>query len=179
MVLPPRGRHRPAPRHGRESAVVVWDDGLVTSVRPSDHQVRWHRAVPGLADWLRADGEPGAADRTEEQKQAVAVRRAAAALQTALEDEPWVAVVTPSLTMGFRDRDGDLRYNSRPPQGCSYDPLRAVHTDNAVLVPRTCVTGPNTGKLLPGGINGFRLATAAGSSTPGRRSCSSAWTPTG
>ncbi|MEW1911993.1 hypothetical protein AB0442_26720 [Kitasatospora sp. NPDC085895] len=141
-----------------ESAVVVWDDGLVTSVRPSDHQVRWHRAVPGLADWLRADGEPGAADRTEEQKQATAVRRAAAALQTALEDEPWVAVVTPSLTMGFRDRDGDLRYNSRPPQGCSYDPLRAVHTDNAVLVPRTCVTGPNTGKLLPGGVNGFRLA---------------------
>ncbi|MEV6212492.1 hypothetical protein [Kitasatospora sp. NPDC051914] len=141
-----------------ESAVVVWDDGLVTSVRPSDHQVRWHRAVPGLADWLRAEGEPGTADRTDAEKQATAVRRAAAALQPALEDEPWVAVVTPSLTMGFRDRDGDLRFNSRPAQGCSYDPLRTVHTDNAVLVPRTCLTGAGTGKLLPGGINGFRLA---------------------
>ncbi|WP_405011083.1 hypothetical protein [Kitasatospora sp. NBC_01539] len=141
-----------------ESAVVVWDDGLVTSVRPSDHQVRWHRAVPGLADWLHAEGEPGADERTEEQERATATQRAAAALQTAVEDEPWVAVVTPSLTMGFRDRDGDLRFNSRPPQGCSYDPLRAVHTDDAVLVPRACPSGGTTAKLLPGGVNGFRLS---------------------
>ncbi|MFD9125689.1 hypothetical protein [Kitasatospora sp. NPDC059571] len=141
-----------------DSAVVVWDDGLVTSVRPSDHQVRWHRAVPGLADWLRADGEPGASDRTDEEKRATEVKRAAAALQTAVSEEPWVAVVTPTLTMGFRDRDGDLRFNSRPAAGCSYDPLRAVHTDDAVLVPRSC-TGPGTGAHTPpGGVSGFRLS---------------------
>jgi hypothetical protein len=141
-----------------ESAVVVWDDGLVTSVRPSDHVVRWHRAVPGLADWLRADDEPGAADRTEDEKRDTEVRRAAAALQTAVEDEPWVAVVTPTLTMGFRDRDGDLRFNSRPVEGCTFDPLRTVHTDDAVLVPRTCTPAGGTGRPLPGGINGFRLS---------------------
>ncbi|WP_441249690.1 hypothetical protein [Kitasatospora sp. McL0602] len=140
-----------------ESAVVVWDDGLVTSVRPSDHSVRWHRAVPGLSEWLSADGEPGAATRTDAERHTVAVRRAAAALQTATEDEPWVAVLTPALTMGFRDRDGDLRFNSRPLSGCSYDPLRAVHTDDAVLVPRTCTGTNGAGHPLPGGITGFRL----------------------
>lgn len=140
-----------------ESAVVVWDDGLVTSVRPSDHEVRWHRAVPGLSDWLHGEGESGAATRTETERREIALQRAAAALQPVIEDEPWVAVVTPALTMGFRDRDGDLRFNSRPLAGCSYDPLRAVHTDNAVLVPRSCTGTNSSGHPLPGGITGFRL----------------------
>ncbi|MER8187082.1 hypothetical protein [Kitasatospora sp. NPDC094015] len=139
-----------------ENAVVLWDDGMVTSVRPSDHSVRWHRAVPGLADWLRADGEPGAADRPEAERRATAVKRAAAALQTVSVEESWVAVVTPSLTMGFRDRDGDLRFNSRPPTGCTFDPLRTVHTEDAVLIPRSC-TSDDTGRALPGGISVFQL----------------------
>ncbi|GAA2819197.1 hypothetical protein GCM10010441_49500 [Kitasatospora paracochleata] len=141
-----------------ENAVVVWDDGMVTSVHPSDHSVRWHRSVPGLADWLRADGEPGAADRTDTQKRDTALKRAAAALQPGIEEEPWVAVVTPSLTMGFRERDGDLRFNSRPATGCSYDPLRAVHTANAMLVPRTCTGTTGASHPLPGGISGFQLS---------------------
>lgn len=141
-----------------DDAVVLWDDGMITSVHPSDHAVRWHRSVPGLAEWLRADGEPGAGDRTDAERKATALKRAAAALHTATLEEPWVAVVTPSLTMGFRDRDGDLRFNSRPPTGCSYDPLRAVHTDDAVLVPRLCTTNPGSGRPLPGGITVFRLA---------------------
>ncbi|MER5636544.1 hypothetical protein ABT095_06300 [Kitasatospora sp. NPDC002227] len=143
-----------------ESALVIWDDGMVTSVRPSDHTVRWHRAVPGLSEWLHAEGETEAATWSDEQKQEVAVERAAAALQTATEDEPWVAVVTPGLTMGFRDRDGDLRFNFRPLSGCVYDPLRAVHTENAVLVPRSCTGSTGSGRPLPGLITAFRLSQA-------------------
>ncbi len=140
-----------------ENAVVVWDDGLVTSVRPSDHEVRWHRAVPGLADWLRGDGEPGAEKRTEAQRKQIAVQRAAAALYTVPKASAWVAVVTPGLTMGFRDADGDLRYNSSPPGNCVYDPTRTVHTDYAVLVPRSCTATAGTGHSVSGGVTGFRL----------------------
>ncbi|MET8703671.1 hypothetical protein ACFVUH_27770 [Kitasatospora sp. NPDC058032] len=138
-----------------ENAVVVWDDGLVTSVRPGDQQVRWHRAVPGLADWLRGAGEPGADKRTEEQRKQLATERAAASLHTVRESTPWVAVVTPELTMGFRDADGDLRYNSKPPGSCVYDPVGTVATDYAVLVPRNCTNG--SGQPVSGGISGYRL----------------------
>ncbi|GAA1135264.1 hypothetical protein GCM10009664_00420 [Kitasatospora gansuensis] len=142
-----------------ENAVVIWDDGMVTSVRPSDHEVRWHRAVPGLAEWLDGADLKEGVERTETEKQAGAVRRAAAALQPVDgDDTPWVAVVTPALTMGFRDSDGDLRFNSRPLAGCSYDPLRAVHTGYAVLVPRSCTGTNGAGNPLPGGITGFRLS---------------------
>ncbi|MGK4580463.1 hypothetical protein [Kitasatospora sp. HPMI-4] len=140
-----------------ENAVVVWDDGMVTSVRPSDHEVRWHRAVPGLADWLRAAGEPGADTRTDTERRDTELERAAAALQTVTEPEPWVAVVTPTLTMGFRDRDGDLRFNARPAAGCAFDPLRTVHTDDTVLVPRGCAAADGTSHPLPGLVTGFRL----------------------
>ncbi|MED7950512.1 MULTISPECIES: hypothetical protein [unclassified Streptomyces] len=138
-----------------ENAVVVWDDGLVTSVRPGDHEVRWHRAVPGLADWLRADGEPGADKRTEEQRKQLATERAAASLRTVQQSAPWVAVVTPNLTMGFRDADGDLRYNSKPAGNCVYDPTRTVASDFAVLVPRSCSN--SSGQSVSGGISGYRL----------------------
>lgn len=140
-----------------ESAVVVWDDGMVTSVQLSDHTVRWHRAIPGLAEWLRGDGDPGAEQRTDAQRKQIAQQRAAAAVQTVSSPEPWVQVITPGLTMGFRDRDGDLRFNSRPLTGCVYDPLRAVRTSGAVLVPRTCTGTNGAGHTLPGGVSGFRL----------------------
>ncbi|MFJ2865217.1 hypothetical protein [Kitasatospora sp. NPDC087314] len=139
-----------------ENAIVVWDDGLITSVRPGDHEVRWHRAVPGLADWLRGDGEPGADKRTEEQRKELAQERAAAALHTVPRGaSAWVAVVTPNLTMGLRDADGDLRYNSKPPGNCVYDPLRTVGTEYAVLVPRSCTN--SAGLAVSGGISGYRL----------------------
>ncbi|GAA2152249.1 hypothetical protein GCM10009760_48570 [Kitasatospora kazusensis] len=140
-----------------DSAVVVWDDGMVTSVRTSDHEVRWHRAVPGLSEWLSGEGDPGAATRTDVERRQIAVQRATAALQPVIENEPGVAVVTPALLMVFRDRDGDLRFNSRPLGGCSYDPLRAVHTDDAVMVPRICGGTNGSGHPLPGGITGIRL----------------------
>ncbi|GAB7180314.1 hypothetical protein ATKI12_0145 [Kitasatospora sp. Ki12] len=139
-----------------DNAIVVWDDGLVTSVRPGDHEVRWHRAVPGLADWLRGDGEPGADKRTDAQRKQLAKQRAAAALHTVQRDgSPWLALVTPNLTMGLRDADGDLRYNDKPANGCAYDPLRAVHTDYAVLIPRTCTN--SGGQAVSGGLTGYRL----------------------
>ncbi|MGF1426260.1 hypothetical protein [Kitasatospora sp. LaBMicrA B282] len=141
-----------------QSAVVVWDDGMVTSVEIDNHQVRWHRAVPGLADWLHGSGETGADQRTDAQKKQLELQRAAAAVQVAVLPEPWVQVLTPGLTMGFRDRDGDLRFNARPQEGCTFDPMRTVHTDIAVLVPRSCTvtTGPNR-QPLPGSITGYRL----------------------
>ncbi|MFD8752670.1 hypothetical protein ACFV0O_17065 [Kitasatospora sp. NPDC059577] len=139
-----------------DNAIVVWDDGIVTSVRPGDHEVRWHRAVPGLADWLRGDGEPGADKRTDAQRKQLAKQRAAAALHTVQRDgSPWLALMTPNLTMGLRDADGDLRYNDKPANGCAYDPLRAVHTDYAVLIPRTCTN--SSGQAVSGGITGYRL----------------------
>ncbi|MGW7447171.1 hypothetical protein [Kitasatospora sp. NPDC054795] len=139
-----------------DNAIVVWDDGMVTSVRPGDHEVRWHRAVPGLADWLHGDGEPGADKRTDAQRKALAKQRAAAALHTVQRDgSPWLALVTPNLTMGLRDADGDLRYNDKPSGSCVYDPLRAVHTDYAVLIPRTCTN--SSGQAVSGGITGYRL----------------------
>ncbi|MFG3053906.1 hypothetical protein ACGFZP_23535 [Kitasatospora sp. NPDC048239] len=138
-----------------ENAVVLWDDGLVTSVRPSDHEVRWHRAVPGLADWLKGEDEPNADKRTEAQRKQTALERAASALHTVQDSSPWVAVVTPGLTMGFRDADGDLRYNSKPAGNCVYDPTRTVGTDYAVLVPRSCTS--SSGQAMSGGISGYRL----------------------
>ncbi|MFI6158029.1 hypothetical protein ACIBCA_35695 [Kitasatospora sp. NPDC051170] len=139
-----------------ENAIVVWDDGLVTSVRPGDHEVRWHRAVPGLVDWLRGSDEPGADKRTPDQRKQLAKERAAGALHTVQRDgSPWLAVVTPSLTMGLRDADGDLRYNDKPPSGCAFDPLRTVHTDYAVLIPRTCTNG--SGQVVSGAVTGYRL----------------------
>ncbi|MFE2723484.1 hypothetical protein [Kitasatospora sp. NPDC059327] len=138
-----------------ENAVVVWDDGLVTSVRPGDHEVRWHRAVPGLEDWLAGVGEPGADKRTDEQRKQLQRERAAAALYTVQQSSPWVAVVTPNLTMGFRDADGDLRYNSKPAGNCVYDPTRSVGTEYAVLVPRSCAD--STGQPVSGGVTGYRL----------------------
>ncbi|MFJ9609366.1 hypothetical protein ACIRS1_23815 [Kitasatospora sp. NPDC101176] len=139
-----------------DNAVVVWDDGLITSVRPGDHEVRWHRAVPGLADWLRGDGEPGADKRTDEQRRQLARDRAAAAMHTVQQGgSAWVAVVTPNLTMGLREADGDLRYNSKPPGNCVYDPLRTVGTEYAVLVPRSCTN--SSGQAVSGGISGYRL----------------------
>ncbi|KJS60341.1 hypothetical protein [Streptomyces rubellomurinus] len=139
-----------------DNAIVVWDDGLLTSVRPGDHEVRWHRAVPGLADWLRGSGEPGADKRTDDQRKELAKQRAKAALHTVQRaGSPWLAVVTPSLTMGLRDADGDLRYNDKPANGCVYDPLRTVHTGYAVLVPRTCTN--SAGLAVSGAITGYRL----------------------
>ncbi|GAB2715330.1 hypothetical protein [Kitasatospora kifunensis] len=140
-----------------QSAMVVWDDGMVTSVEISDHEVRWHRAMPGLADWLHGDGEPGADQRTDAQRKQLELTRAAAAVQVASKPQGWVQVLTPSLTMGFRDSDGDLRFNARPQAGCVYDVLGTVSTNSAVMVPRTCTAATGSGHPQPGSITGYRL----------------------
>ncbi|MGW4809869.1 hypothetical protein [Kitasatospora sp. NPDC004272] len=140
--------------------VTVWDDGMITAVDTADHSVRWHRSVPGLADWLRADGEPGAADRTETQRKQQMTRRAVDALRPSPDqvNDAFVTVVTPGLLMGFRERDGDLRFNAQPPTGCEFLPARAAATDDAVLVPRLCPSAPGSGsRQLPGGVAVFSL----------------------
>ncbi|BAJ31457.1 MULTISPECIES: hypothetical protein [Kitasatospora] len=133
-----------------DDAAVVWDDGMVTAVNTADHSVRWHRSVPGLADWLRADGEPGAEARTEEQRKQLTAQRAAEALHPSADrvNDAFVTVVTPGLLMGFRERDGDLRFNSRPPTGCAFSPQRTAETDDAVLVPRLCPPGSGGGVMV-------------------------------
>ncbi|MFE9426062.1 hypothetical protein ACFYNO_24230 [Kitasatospora sp. NPDC006697] len=140
-----------------QSAVVVWDDGMVTSVRVSDHQVRWHRGVPGLSEWLHGEGDQGADQRTDAQRKQIELERAAAAVQVVTVPEPWVQVLVPSLTMGFRDRDGDLRFNLRPSAGCLLDPLAAVGMDTAVLLPRSCTGTNGSGRPLAGSVVGFKL----------------------
>ncbi|MFF7634514.1 hypothetical protein ACFZB9_15365 [Kitasatospora sp. NPDC008050] len=140
-----------------QSAIVVWDDGMVTSVEISDHEVRWHRAMPGLAEWLHGEGEPGADQRTAAQRKQLELTRAAAAVQVASQTQPWVQVLSPGLTMGFRDSDGDLRFNARPQAGCVFNVLGTVSTDGAVLVPRTCTGTTGSGHPLPGSITGFRM----------------------
>ncbi|MFJ1754269.1 hypothetical protein [Kitasatospora sp. NPDC088134] len=142
-----------------DDAVVVWDDGMVTAVNTADRSVRWHRGVPGLTDWLNAAGEPGADARTEEQRRAVMAQRAAKALHPSADrvNDAFVTVVIPGLLMGFRERDGDLRFNSRPPAGCVFDPERAAQTDDASLVPRVCTPTPGATRQLPGGVMVFSL----------------------
>ncbi|WP_282202879.1 PQQ-binding-like beta-propeller repeat protein [Kitasatospora fiedleri] len=143
-----------------QDAVVVWDDGMVTAVDTTDHSVRWHRGFPGLADWLRADGEPGADTRTEDERAQLMVQRAADALHPSDDkvNDAFVTVVTPGLLMGFRERDGDLRFNSRPPAGCTFDPVRTAQTDDAVLVPRLCPAATAAAaRQQPGGVMVFSL----------------------
>ncbi|MGW4812020.1 hypothetical protein ACWEPB_10285 [Kitasatospora cineracea] len=148
-----------------EDTVVLWDDGMITAVNTADHSVRWHRGFPDLADWLRADGEPGADTRTEEQRQQTMLQRAADALHPSDDkvNDAFVTVVTPGLLMGFRERDGDLRFNSRPPAGCAFDPARTAQTDDAVLVPRLCPpAGGSAARQLPGGVMVFSLTDHGG-----------------
>ena len=143
-----------------EDAAVVWDDGMVTAVDTGDHSVRWHRSVPGLADWLRGEGEPGAEDRTEAQRKQLMARRAVEALHPSADKvhDAFVTVVTPGLLMGFREHDGDLRFNSRPPAGCTFSPVGTAETDDAVLVPRLCPPTTSAGaRQMPGGVMVFSL----------------------
>ncbi|WP_377268804.1 hypothetical protein [Peterkaempfera sp. SMS 1(5)a] len=151
-------------------AVVVWDDGLVTAVRPGDHRVRWHRAVPGLDSWLRHGGsaadtaEPSAAVGTgapaatgRQRGLATAQERARAVLHPVDGPEPWLAVLTPSLAMAFRERDGDIRWIIRPPADCFYDPARAARTDADLVVVRPCADGDGTGTARAGRAEGFGI----------------------
>ncbi|MFF3752329.1 hypothetical protein ACFYYH_17990 [Streptomyces sp. NPDC002018] len=107
-----------APGH----AFALWNDGLVTDTESATgHAVRWHRALPGLADWLAA--APG---------------RGAGVLQLLDPGSRMLAVVTPRRITAYRTEDGDLRWVLPAARGCAFDPGRSVRTRGALLVAQPC-----------------------------------------
>jgi hypothetical protein len=113
------------------TTVVVWDDGMLTGIRtarPAEPTptVRWHRFVPGLAEWTR---ERARLDAARQGPLLAPLARGAAFL-----------VPTPNLVMEFTTDEGSIRGDTLPPQGCAYDPGRALALADAdlVLLPRPC-----------------------------------------
>ncbi|MFD5035145.1 hypothetical protein ACFWM0_32705 [Streptomyces sp. NPDC058405] len=140
-----RTGHRPlslaaAPGH----AFALWSDGLVTDTeRTTGDAVRWHRALPGLADWLAAG--PG---------------RAAGVLQPLGPRGRMLAVVTPRRIAAYRVPDGDLRWVLPAAGGCAFEPRRSVRTGGALLVAQPCggrgawtsgvIAVDGLGRIVPG-----------------------------
>ncbi|MFE0177002.1 hypothetical protein ACFWZ2_32325 [Streptomyces sp. NPDC059002] len=131
-----------APGH----AFTLWSDGLVTDTARADGgSVRWHRAVPGSAGWLRGP----------------AARGGAGVLQPLTSGARMLAVVTPHRIAAYRTADGDLRWVLPARTGCAFEPSRSVRTGGALLVAQPCA-GPATswtaqliavddyGRIVPG-----------------------------
>ncbi|MEV8021989.1 hypothetical protein AB0O76_37860 [Streptomyces sp. NPDC086554] len=131
-----RAGHRPlalfpAPGH----AVALWSDGLVTDTARADGSaVRWHRAIPGSASWLRTP----------------AARGAAGVLQSLDPRGRMIAVVTPHRIAAYRSADGDLRWVLPARGGCAFEPARSVRHGAALLVAQPCrdAATPWTSQLI-------------------------------
>ncbi|MEU7580772.1 hypothetical protein AB0B50_24570 [Streptomyces sp. NPDC041068] len=132
----------PAPGH----AFTLWSDGLVTDTARADgSSVRWHRAIPASADWLRTP----------------AARDGAGVLQPLTPGARMLAVVTPHRIAAYRTADGDLRWVLPARPGCAFEPARSVRRGGALLVAQPCA-GPATpwtaqviavddyGRIVPG-----------------------------
>ncbi|MEU6193652.1 hypothetical protein [Streptomyces sp. NPDC047061] len=132
------------PTHGH--AFTVWDDGLVTDT--DGRSVRWHRALPAAAGWLRTRGGAG-------------VLRPL--------DRGILAIVTPARITAYRTADGDLRWVLPARAGCAFRPERAVRHGRALLVAQPCAHGAWTAQLVAvddlGGIAPHR--TPLGNDRPG------------
>ncbi|MFF4184333.1 hypothetical protein ACFYZ9_14170 [Streptomyces sp. NPDC001691] len=132
---------------------ALWTDGMVTDT--GARRVRWHRAVPGLGDWLT--GRP---------------ERAAGVLQPLDAEVGMLAVVTPRRVSAFRAADGDLRWLLPAREGCAFDPGRTAHTGGVLLLAQPCrgrvawsrelAAVDGLGKITPG-------RTPLGNDLPGRR----------
>ncbi|MEU6764215.1 hypothetical protein ABZ916_17010 [Streptomyces sp. NPDC046853] len=121
----------PAPEH----AVTLWDDGLVTdTVRADGSAVRWHRAIPGSAAWLRTP----------------AARGAAGVLNRLDPRGRMLAVVTPQRIAAYRSADGDLRWVLPAEPGCVFEPARSVRHRDALMVAQPCgdAATPWTSQLI-------------------------------
>ncbi|MEV8394411.1 MULTISPECIES: hypothetical protein [unclassified Streptomyces] len=129
---------------GPGHAFALWSDGLVTDTeRVTGSAVRWHRALPGLADWL-ASGSG----------------RAAGVLQPLTPGARMLAVVTPQRIATFRADDGDLRWVLPAARGCAFEPGRYVRTAGILLVAQPCPGHTNwaaelmavddLGRIVPG-----------------------------
>lgn len=109
----------PVPGH----AVALWSDGLVTDTARADgSSVRWHRAIPGSASWLRSP----------------AARGATGVLQPLDPGGRMLAVVTPQRIAAYRSADGDLRWVLPAHQGCAFEPARSVRRGQALIVAQPC-----------------------------------------
>ncbi|MFE4372137.1 hypothetical protein ACFRMN_28705 [Streptomyces sp. NPDC056835] len=129
---------------GPGHAFALWSDGLVTDTeRVTGSAVRWHRALPGLADWLAAGSG-----------------RAAGVLQPLTPGARMLAVVTPQRIATFRADDGDLRWVLPAARGCAFEPGRYVRTAGILLVAQPCPGHTNwtaelmavddLGRIVPG-----------------------------
>jgi hypothetical protein len=114
-VLPARGH-----------AIVLWDDGLLTDT--GRDAVRWHRALPGAAEWLATHGGTG-------------VLRSL--------DARMLAVITPDRVVAYRLADGDLRWVLPARRGCAFAPTRAVRHGTAVLIAQPCAANGGPGASWP------------------------------
>jgi hypothetical protein len=131
------GRRPLALLPARGEAITLWDDGLVTDT--DGHRVRWHRALPAAAGWLRARGGTGV------------LRPLGRGM---------LAVVTPRRVMAYRLADGDLRWVLPARPGCAYAPERAVRHSGALLLAQPCapsaawtaqlVAVDDLGRIAPG-----------------------------
>ncbi|MEU1121057.1 hypothetical protein [Streptomyces sp. NPDC005879] len=111
----------PAPGH----ALTLWDDGLVTDTARADgSSVRWHRAIPQSAPWLRGP----------------AARGGAGVLQPLTPGARMLAVVTPHRIAAYRTADGDLRWVLPARRGCAFEPARSVRHGAALLLAQPCTS---------------------------------------
>ncbi|MEY9968993.1 hypothetical protein ABIA33_007080 [Streptacidiphilus sp. MAP12-16] len=106
------------------TTVAVWDDGMLTGIRPEPPSVRWHRFVPGLADWIEESEAPGAASR--------------GILLAPMNGGAVFLLLTPQLVVEYSTEDGAIRADTLPPPGCAYDPARALAVDDLVVLARPC-----------------------------------------
>ncbi|MDI3404908.1 hypothetical protein [Streptomyces cavernicola] len=120
----------PAPGH----AFTLWDDGLVTDTARTGSAVRWHRAIPAGADWLRTPAARGGAGVLRVLDRA----SGAEAPPGAGTEARMLAVVTPQRITAYRAEDGDLRWVLPARTGCAFEPARAVHRAGALLVAQPC-----------------------------------------
>ncbi|MFJ4712562.1 hypothetical protein [Streptomyces sp. NPDC088785] len=104
-------------------AFALWSDGLVTDTeRRSAAAVRWHRATPDAAPWLRTPGAHGGAG----------------VLRALDPAGRMLAVVTPRRIAGYRTADGDLRWVLPARAGCAFAPATAARRGPALLIAQPC-----------------------------------------
>ncbi len=99
-----------APGH----AFTLWSDGLVTDTeRDGGGAVRWHRAIPESAGWLRTP----------------AARGGTGVLRPLTSGAGMLAVITPRRIAAYRTADGDLRWVLPPAAAApSHRPARSTGT---------------------------------------------------
>ncbi|MGA4848075.1 hypothetical protein ACOBQB_18160 [Streptomyces sp. G5(2025)] len=131
-----------APGH----AFALWSDGLVTDTeRDGGGSVRWHRAIPESAGWLRTP----------------AARDGAGVLRPLTPGARMLAVVTPRRIAAYRTADGDLRWVLPARRGCAFEPARSLRRGGALLVAQPCagtaaswtaqvVAVDDLGRIVPG-----------------------------